>query len=115
MSTELQKAKELYKTATPAARKIIQEIFPGESFTDKITDRCKTFEEACAICPPSAGLQAIFDYSGDDEELQFTRDNAKRNYFAKVLKEGALLDFANRSQDKWFCIFIYDKAKSGFV
>ena len=44
-----QKAKELYKTGTPEFKQMCIDTFGKEFFCENITDRVKTFEDACEV------------------------------------------------------------------
>lgn len=102
-----------YKDANAQTRVLLENLFGNELKPKKITERVKSFADACVECPPSENLQILFDYNGVDEEMIFNRDTAKRNYFAKVLKEGWKSDYNNKNQKKWYVWFKWDG--SGFV
>ena len=42
-----QKARELYKTGSKDLKTILEESFTKEFFSNDITDRIKTYEDAC--------------------------------------------------------------------
>lgn len=49
MPTTEEKAKAEYRTATPAAKKVLETIFGAELFAGKIQDRVNSFETAYPI------------------------------------------------------------------
>ena len=94
-------------------KKVLEALFGDQLKPKSIIERVKTFEDACSECPPSVNLQTLFDYNGVDEEMIFNRDIAKRNYFAKVLRESFVADYNNNSQKRWYVWFKWNG--SGFV
>lgn len=68
----------------------------------KITDRVKTFEDACAIEAPSPELTPLLSYQGTDKDMIAARDWAKMNHIRKVLNEEWEPNWSNSSELKFY-------------
>jgi len=105
-----QRALKLYPTAAPEFKAMLEDSFTKEFFSQKITDRVKTFTDACYINGVSPN--SVEPYGGCT-----TGDQKSINAYAKLiqivraLNEGWVPDWANSSQYKYFPWF---KEKSGF-
>lgn len=92
------KARELYKTASPEFKQTLEDTFGKEFFSTKVTDRVKTYEDACA----ELGEQPI-----DEEKLkQIGLTDDEINYrklktVTKALNEGWIPDWTDSDQQKW--------------
>ena len=91
-------ARKLYKDATPEFRMTLEDAFGKEFFSDKITNRVKTFEDAMA----ETGRPAVPEFSDAPEDL---RDYFKAQYkmvvIAEALNEGWKVDWSDGDQKKW--------------
>jgi hypothetical protein len=102
-----------FRKADECGKQIFRALFGEKIFSEKITDRVKTLQDALGVEPPSSEMMQLINYSGTDPEMIFQSNVAKRNHVAKVLKEGVILDFDNGKQEKWYCWF--EKTRAGFV
>ena len=68
----------------------------------KITDRVKTFEDACAIEAPSPELTLLLSYQGTDKDMIAARDWAKMNHVRKVLNEKWEPSWSDSSEPKYY-------------
>lgn len=93
-----------YNGAKEEGKTLLTNLFGDEVFvSQKITDRVKTFEDACAI-------------TGDDPEAdQFTEGTSDENAYHKlkviirVLNEGWKPNWDNSNQYKWYPWFYMNK------
>lgn len=106
------KARILYPTATPEFKEMLIDSFGKEFFSQKITDRIKSYEDACA------------DLGLDPEDLPFKNpknnrqeaDNAFHmlDVITESLLEGKKLDWEDSDQRKWYPVFNNYSSGSGF-
>lgn len=100
-------AKELYPTAAPVLKRALENTFGKEVFSQKITDRVKTFEDACeVIC---INQYCVWQDGDDNDEVAYK----KLKVIARALNEGWEPDYNNSNQRKWYPWFYMDKP-SGF-
>lgn len=97
----LQQLDMLTKSANELRGKIATMEEPG-----KITDRVKTFEDAC---------EEIGEFPMDEKFISGTPDEIaykKLKVVSEALNEGVILSYANPDQKKWYPWFLY--GGSGF-
>lgn len=120
MSTTLtvtrNKALETFKGATEEQRAILKTLLGGEVFEPKITDRVKTFEDACSVVGISVDdvLVKINDaspFKGIEKQLQA---QAKLLVIAQALNQGWLPDWEDEDQEKWYPWFAHRSSGFGF-
>lgn len=97
-------AKKLYPKADQELRDLLLGKFGETTFTEKITDRIKTFEDACELLGFSP---AFSDLDGPDEIAY-----KKLKIIIRALNEGWVPDWNNSNQRKWAPWFEY--SSSGF-
>ena len=95
-----------FNKADTAGKALLEALLGKETFSQKITDRVKTFEDACAVAGEDP-LNENFS-TGSDDEIAYK----KLKVVVKALNEGATLDYGNKNQQKWSPWFEY--AGSGF-
>lgn len=106
------KARVLYKSAIPEFKIMLEDSFGKDFFSEKITDRVKTYEDACRIL----GLHSYSELPYEDPK---TKDQEAINAYAKIfiiaraLNEGWVPDWKNSSQYKYYPWFDLS-AGSGF-
>lgn len=100
-----QKAKELYKSANSDLKEILKESCGEKFFYEKITDRVKTFEDACRIIGFDPEGSYVFGDSKDDTAYK------KLKLISEALNEGWKPDWNNSNQYKWYPWFRF---KEGF-
>lgn len=104
-------ARQLYKTAPPELKAILEESCGKEFFSGKITDRIKSYEDACC----ELGIEPM-----DESEMRragFRQDEIDRRkieVITFVLNDCEQLDWADTSQRKYLPWFDFD-ASSGFA
>jgi len=92
------------KTKAPAAKKA----------KGKIQDRVKSWEDAYPIFLKKKFKDPLFLIVQKRKKNELT-SHEKQMIFAEVLRNGWVARFNDGSQPKWFCVFYYDGAKTGFV
>lgn len=103
-------ARSLYKTATPEFKQMLETTFGKEFFSKKITDRIKTYEDACNELGICAQLEVTL------QELGFTPDEInlrKIKIITEALNEGWKPDWTNADQYKYYPWF--KMSSVGFV
>lgn len=100
------KAKSLYKTASAEFKTMLEDSFGGKQFfSEKITDRVKTFEDACNVTG---------DYPKSDRFTEGTTDEIaykKLKVIIAALNEGWTPDWNNSNEVKYYPWF---EMRSGF-
>ncbi len=105
------KARQIYKTAPPELRTILEESCGREFFSGKVTDRIKSYKDACT----ELGIEPM-----DEAEMLrqgFRQDEIDRRKLETItfaLNGGEHLDWTNSDQIKWLPYFTF-KAPSGFA
>lgn len=95
-------ARKLYKDATPEFKTTLEETFGKEFFSDKITDRIKTYEDACRVLGEAPLNELACFISGLTQDEIFYR---KLKTITKALNEGWTPDWSDGDQKKWFPYF----------
>ena len=107
---EESEARKLYLTASPEFKQILEYTFGKEFFSMKITDRIKTYEDACAALGIAAQLEITLT------ELGFTPDEInlrKIKTITEALNEGWKPDWNDSNQYKYYPWF--KMSSGGFV
>jgi hypothetical protein len=102
-------AKLLYKTM-PGLRPALEDTFGKDFFSNKITDRIKTYEDACA----ELGIKPIDE--AKMKQVGFTDDEItyrKIKTITQALNEGWKCDWNDSDQHKWYPWF--KMSSGGFV
>lgn len=111
LQIEAIKAKQLYPSASKEFKAMLEDSFGKDFFTGKITDRVKTYEDACA----ELGLKPETNESLSN--LGFTKDEIayrKLKVIAKALNEGWIPDWSDDDQYKYYPWLIYFNSSSAF-
>ena len=107
------KARKLFPNATPEFKEMLIDSFGKEFFSQKITDRINSYEDACE----DLGLDSV-------ESLPFKNPKNNRQEAANAfhmldvitesLLEGKKLDWEDADQTKWYPVFNNYSSGSGF-
>ena len=107
-----QKARELYKSGSQELKTILEESCGKDFFSQKITDRIKTYEDACE----ELGITPL------DEakliELGLTKHDIAYQKLATIIKalnEGWIPDVCNSDVYRWYPWFIPNASPSSFA
>lgn len=93
------KARKLYPTASAEFKTMLEDTFGKSFFSEKITDRVKSFGDACN----ALGLNPGDSYNVDD----------KMYIIIKALNEGWVPNWKDSDEAKYYCWFKFNG--SGFV
>lgn len=101
---QIEKANALnaYKKANTETKAVLEALLGKEVFSEKITDRVKTFEDALALEQPSDNVKKLLDYNGQDKQMISTQAHAKLSIIAKALNEGWEPDWENENEYKYW-------------
>jgi hypothetical protein len=103
-------ARRLYATASAEFRTTLEDTFGKEFFFGKITDRIKTYEDACEELGEQPINEKMLRLAGfTEDEINYR----KIKTITKALNEGCPPDYTNDEQPKWFPWF--KVSSSGFV
>lgn len=108
LQIDARNAKKLFPSASAEFKQMLTDTFGESFFSQKITDRVKTFEDACAIVEPLENLLILSNYKGADRDMIAVQAFAKLTIIARALNEGWAPDWTNGSQYKWFPYFKYE-------
>ena len=107
-----QKAIELYKSGSSELKSILEESFGKDFFSQKITDRVKTYEDACT----ELGISPL----NEDKlmDLGLTKHDIAYQKLAtivKALNEGWVPDVCDSSVYRWYPWFNTNGSPSSFA
>jgi FMN phosphatase YigB (HAD superfamily) len=89
-------ARKLYRTAAPEFKQMLVDTFGETFFSEKITDRIKTFEDACE----ALGKKPSHILSADDTADETAYKKLK--IIVKALNEGWTPDWNNSNETKFY-------------
>ena len=111
LQIEESKARSIYKTASSELKIMLEDTFGKEFFSQKVTDRIKTYEDACAELGITPIDESVLLSNG------FTKDEIayrKIKTITEALNEGWKPNWNDENQKKWIPWF-YPNSSSGFV
>jgi len=114
LQLEDSKARELYKTASLEFKELLEANWGKDFFSQKITDRIKTFEDAYNEVGHHDNVDILLKYNGIDKDMLGAQAMAKLSIIARVLNEGWEPDWADSSQYKYYPYFSNYKSGVGF-
>ncbi|MBX7204175.1 MAG: hypothetical protein K1X81_02010 [Bacteroidia bacterium] len=103
---EITKANALaaYQAANEVGKKLLSDLFGEKTFSEKITDMVKTFEDACAI--RGVNPNDVLPYASPvNKEQKAINAIAKISFIRSVLNEGWQPDWTNNSEYKYYPFF----------
>jgi len=104
-------AKRWYKDAAPEFKAMLEDTFKKEFFSEKITDRVKTYEDACR----ELDEEPLNELSGYIKGLTLDEICYRQlKAITKALNEGWTPDWSDGDQPKHFPYF-YTGSSSGFA
>jgi hypothetical protein len=95
-----------YNKADEKGKELLLNLFGKDEFSQKITDRVKSFLDACEVTGDNPNDKKFHTGAEDDIAYQ------KLKVVTSALREGVVLDYGNDNQKKWYPYFIY--GASGF-
>ena len=94
-------ARKLYSTM-PEFKSTLEDTFGKAFFTGKITDRIKTYEDACVeLGVEPLDEKKLRSFGFTDDEINYR----KLKTVTKALNEGWVPDWTNSNQAKWYPYF----------
>lgn len=111
LQIEATKAKLLYPSASSEFKAMLEDSFGKDFFSGKITDRVKTYVDACV----ELGIEPETDESLS--KLGFTKDEIayrKLKVIAKALNEGWVPDWSDDDQYKYYPWLVYSNSSAAF-
>lgn len=102
-------ARKLYKTATSEFKQTLEDTFGKEFFTQSITERVKTYEDACTELGTEPINEKVMLTAGFTEDEIVYR---KLKTITKVLNEGWYPNWSDTNEYKWIPWF---RVSSGFA
>ncbi|WP_257657675.1 hypothetical protein [Parapedobacter lycopersici] len=103
------KAKTLYASASPEIKVIFEETFGRKTFFGKVTDRIKSYEDACEELGETPIYLSAFNFLPEiDRKSQFAFHQL--TIIARALNEGWEPDWSDSNQYKWN---VYQRYKTG--
>ena len=107
-----QNARKLYAKASAEFRTTLEDTFGKEFFSMNITDRIKTYEDACDELGEQPINEDLLRSAGfTEDEINYR----KLKTITKALNEGWVADYTNDKQEKWWPWFHHPVSSSGFV
>lgn len=98
LQIEEQKARRLYKTASQEFKEMLEDTFGKEFFSEKVTDRVNSYEDACAELDEQPVNESDMRRKGfTDDEINYR----KIKTITKALNEGWKADWEDGNQRKW--------------
>lgn len=91
------KAKELYPSASPEFKAMLNESFGTDFFKEKITDRVKTYEDALVVI----AIRNPVNSTDTPDEAAYK----KLKVIIQALNEGWKPNWDNSDEYKWFPVF----------
>lgn len=91
-----QKALKLYPTASNEFKAMLHDTFGEKFFQQKITDRVKSFEDACEVLAISSKIPGYYEMTEDERAYR------KLKVIIEALNEGWKPDWNNTDQPKFY-------------
>jgi len=89
-----------YKKADKSGKQLLALLFGEKTFSEKITDRVKSFEDACEI--KGISPSDVLPYANPQNDFQQALNGIAMTWvIVEVINEGSIPDYGNPKQDKW--------------
>ncbi|MCE9538715.1 MAG: hypothetical protein K8R85_05810 [Bacteroidetes bacterium] len=106
-------ARKLYPSAVTEFKEILEQSFGKDFFSQKITDRVKSFEDACLELGENP--DEVLPYKLPKNNRQHaSNDNMRLDVIAEALRQGYEADWSNSNEKKWRAWFEYKSTGFGF-
>ena len=101
------KAFELYRNADKSGKELLESLLNGQLKLQAITDRVKTFEDACEVLglDPRSAIPSFTNHP-DSKALEAS---AKLFIIIRALNEEWIPDWNNDDEYKWYLWFYHDE------
>lgn len=109
------KAYNLYQTASPEFKQTLEDTFGKEFFSRSITDRVKSYEDACAVLGinPHSSMPDTSECPVEDRKAYVAFH--KLVIIIRALNEGWRPDWMNPNQNKWYNWWYVDTKHAGLA
>jgi hypothetical protein len=108
-----QNVRTLYSIAPDKGKQILESAYGKEFFSQKITDRVKTVEDAIDILGEQPeNIKMLLAYNGIDKDMIAAQTFIKLTLIARALNQDWKADWTDSNQTKWFPWF--EHSASGF-
>lgn len=106
-----------YQQADESGKKLLVGLFGGDTFNFSVTDRVKTFKDACKELSinPDDYLQVQLITGMDPADTRSIQAYAKLTIVIRALNEGWIPDWNNDDKYKYYPWFEMDASGSGLV
>ena len=113
LKIDANKAKQLYPNASAEFKAMLEDSFTKDFFSQKITDRVKTLDDACRVLGISQfSLLPSITNNGLEDDTDSIQAYCKLIIIARALNEGWVPDWSDNNQYKYFPWF--DEKEPGF-
>lgn len=103
-----------YRNADKSGKQLLQDLVNGQvDFNTKITDRVKSYEDACAELGKDPVAELSYRNPVNNRQ-EFANAAVMLDIICEALCEGVVLDWENEDQKKWGPWFTGYKKGSGF-
>lgn len=113
LQLEDNEARRIYKTADESLRTILERSFGKEFFSEKITDRIKTWKDVVDEYRNVYGKTVSLPCEGRTKQERAVNAFYQIGIISFVLNEGENTDFKDRNEYKWYPWF--ERKSSGWV
>ena len=93
---------EAYNVADAKTKDLLEKLFGQEQFRLKITDKIKTFEDACDAVEITNDMHLLLNYTGKDPDMIASQAHMKLTIITKALNEGWTPDWTDSDQVKYY-------------
>jgi hypothetical protein len=100
------------KMATGDTKKVLQ-VLLGQKSDGPVTDRIKSFGDACIELYLDPDAELPYDVPANDRQLA-VQSFTMMIIIAEALNEGWVPDYSNGNQEKWYPWFEWKQSKAGF-
>lgn len=95
-----------FKDADKEGKKLLKNLFGDSVFEkQKVTERIKTFADACQEVNISENMKILLDYNGRDIDMIASQAFLKLTVIARALNEGWTPDWDNSNEPKYYPYF----------
>ena len=113
LETNKEDAVKAYESASKKEKVLLEKLFGKEAFVSNITERVKTFDEACKVLDIKPDLPDVSKMPKQHQKALIA--HYKLVIIAEALNEGWKPDWTNYNEYKYYPWFKYSKSRSCFM
>lgn len=107
-TTDEDELRKIYSEVDLPVKKLMELLYGKEMFSQKITDRVKTFDDALAEYGELNSFEEeLLKWKGSDKQMKSTQAHLKMSIIAELLNEGWTPDLTNHNEYKYYPWFKY--------